>query len=158
MAASGQAVGAGSVVDQLTVATGATATPTDDARVVRLAAVLATFDGLVEGDATLSDARLTVTGVAFGDAEADAVNASVEAAQGAGLSVSSSISLAGSDAAATAPTPPPAPPQTAGPVVTIPTSTVGAASADPGAGPGGAGSLAAPPFRSTASSATAIGS
>jgi hypothetical protein len=46
--------------------------------------------------------------------------------------------------------------------VTIPTSTVGAASAGPealpGADPGDAGALAAPPFRSTASSATAIGS
>jgi hypothetical protein len=157
--AASQAVGAGSVVDQLTVAADVAATATDDERVVRLAAVVATFGGLVQGDAALSDASLTVSGLAVDEDAADAVNGSVDAAQAAGLSVSSVvITEPEGDASATTP-PPPRVPATAGPVVTIPTSTASAGSIVPGgAAPGGAEALAAPLVRSTASSATAIGS
>jgi hypothetical protein len=159
VAAAGQAVGPGAVVDQLTVATSVPSSPIDDARVIRLAAVVATFGQLAEADAELEDARLAVSGVARDPGAADAANASVSAAQSAGLSVSGSVISVGPGELAPSPPAPATQAATGGSVVTIPTSTVAIGSAGgPGAGtPGRSGGVAAP-FRSTASSATAIGS
>jgi hypothetical protein len=98
------------VLDQLTVLGGAGPVGVG---VELLAAVVRTFDGLIDGEATLVDVRLTVSGTALDPAGAVAVNGAIDAAQDAGLATSGTVE--------------PAPPPSTGGVVTIVTSTASTA-------------------------------